>query len=89
MLKYFKKMHDESERKEITYEEALHTMLGTWNDNDMTRDMLSIPNTIQCMFSRIDVEDWTDSGDHIVLMAGLYNLLPSGIEYDDNGNRVK
>lgn len=91
MLKYFKKMHDESEKKEITYDEALRVILGTWKDNDMTRDMLTTANKIHCMYSDIYVEEWRSENDNnpMVLMAGLCNIIPMGIEYDEDGNRMK
>ena len=86
-LKYFKRYHGEEGRHEITYEEALETLLTTWRDNQMTRDMLTTPNNIQCRFSTVYVED--HSGPiPFVLMSGLYNMTPDGIEYDDNGNRI-
>lgn len=62
MLKYFKTYYEGDQKTEITYDEALNIMIGTWKDNDMTRDMLTIPNRIQCRFSRIDVEDHKDDG---------------------------
>lgn len=85
-LRYFKRYHGEEARKEITYDEALNTLLTTWKDNEMTRDMLSIPNNIQCRFSTVYVEDHSGKMP-MVLMAGLYNILPDGVEYDNNGNR--
>lgn len=89
MLKYFRQDKLDHSRNEITYEEALHIMLGTWKDNDMTRDMLTIPNTIQCRFSIIEVEDHKGDGDIMVLMAGMYNMLPMNIDYDEDGNHLK
>ena len=70
--------------KEITYDEALNILLTTYRDNDMTRDMLTLPNRIMCRFSTIDVKD----GSGLIPMAGLYNLLPNDMDYDDDGNRV-
>ena len=89
MLKYFRQDKLDHSRNEITYEEALHIMLGTWKDNDMTRDMLTIPNRIQCMFSQIDVEDHLGGHNIMVLMAGMYNMLPMNIDYDEDGNHLK
>ena len=86
-LKYFKRYHGEEERKEISYNEALDTLLTTWKDTQMTRDMLSIPNNIHCRFSTVYVEDHS-SAMPMVLMSGLLNMLPDGVEYDDNGNRI-
>ena len=86
---YKKKFHNSDEWVEITYDEALDTMLGSWKDNDMTRDMLTIPNYIYCQDSIIDVrEKPKKDGTQLVLMAGLYNMLPMDTEYDEHGNRI-
>ena len=47
-LKYFKRYHTGGKADEITYEQALNTLLNDYRDNDMTRDMLTIPNNIRC-----------------------------------------
>lgn len=86
MLKYFRNV--DGNRQEISYDEALNILLGTWKDNDMTRDMLTIPNRIQCMFSYVDVEDHKGGNEIMVLMAGCYNILPPDVTYDDNGMHV-
>ena len=86
-LRYFKRYHGKEERKEITYDEALDTLLTTYRDNEMTRDMLSIPNNIQCRFSTVYVEDHSGKMP-MVLMSGLFNMLPDDVEYDDSGNRI-
>ena len=86
-LKYFKRYHWETERIEIDHEEALRTVLGTYKDNDMTRDMLTIPNNIYCYFSMVYVEDHSGKIP-MVLMSGLQNELPMGEEYDEEGNRI-
>ena len=83
-MKYFRVDYVTGEKKEISYEQALDIMLTTWKDTEMTRDMLSIGNCIQCRFSTVRV--LTDDG--MTAMPGLYNLLPMGAEYDDNGNRI-
>lgn len=70
---------------EISYEKALDICLGTWRDNDMTRDMLSIPNRISCQWGYIT----TMSDEGMVLMAGMWNMLPMGIKYDKAGNHIK
>lgn len=80
-MKYFRRAKDEESRTEITYDEALNILLGTWKDSDMTRDMLTIPNNIECTFSNVYVQ----SDDGIVCMAGLWNMIPD-IEYDEDGN---
>lgn len=87
-MKYFKRYHGKEERLEISEEEALDTLLTTYRDNDMTRDMLTIPNNIFCRYSTVYVEDDSDPRFTMVLMSGLCNELPMGVEYDDDGNRV-
>lgn len=88
-LKYFRKgYHEESRREEITYDKALSILLGTFKDNDMTRDMLTTPNNIMCAYSMVYVEDHEEDGGIAVLMPGLVNILPMGKEYDDEGNRL-
>ena len=81
-MKYFK--IQDGEKQEISYDKALDILLRSYRDNDMTRDMLTIPNRIQCLFSTIEVT--SDNG--MILMAGLYNMLPD-YSYDDAGNRLK
>ena len=80
MLKYYKRMKYEKEEKEISYDEALRTLLGTWRDNDMTRDMLTIQNYIMCMFSFVRVDD---PDNKLKPAPGLWNLVPDGIQYDE------
>ena len=87
-LKYFKRYHTKEDRAEITYDEALDTLLTTYWYNDMTRDLLSIPNNIWCRFSTVYVEDPKGDGDIEVLMPGLHTMLPMDVEYDEKGNRV-
>ena len=82
-MQYYKMDRETGELTQITKEEALHILLGTYRDNDMTRDMLTIPNRIQCLYSTIIVRDGKKA-----LMAGLYNMVPMNIEYDDQGNRI-
>lgn len=84
---YFKQYKTREARKQITEEEALKTLLSTYHDNDMTRDMLTIPNRIACVFSTVEVED-DSTTPHMVAAAGVYNLLPMDAVYDDDGNRV-
>lgn len=55
-MKYFKQYHGEYERKEVSYDEALKTLLGTFLDNDITRSQLEEPNAILCMCATIYVE---------------------------------
>ena len=87
VLVYFKQFKGSDEREEVSYEEALDTLLTTYKDNDMTRDWLSVVNTIPCMASTITVEQTTKWGN-MVLMAGLSCVSPDGAEYDKNGMRI-
>lgn len=84
---YERKMVDSDEWERIPYDEALKTVLGTFRDNDMTRDMLTIPNMIQCQYSTIQVKEPV-KGNFKVLMAGLVNQVPMDTEYDEDGNRI-
>lgn len=86
-LFYFKQYKDGRERIAIDYPTALDTLLTTYRDNDMTRDMLTIPNRIMCIFSTVEVEEKVD-GKNRVLMAGLCNMLPMDVEYDENNNHI-
>lgn len=88
-LVYEKKSHTDGQSKEITYNEALDLLLTIYRDNDMTRDMLTIPNRIRLRYSEIVVKAVDDEYPiPIVAMAGYYNLLPDDVEYDDDGNRI-
>ena len=87
MLHFFKTIKPDGRRVEVSYDEALRSLLGTYRDNDMTRDMLTIPNRIDCRYSVISVVDGEGVSSRGI-MAGLYNLLPMGAEYDDNGSRL-
>jgi len=83
MLKYLKQFKGQENWEEISHDAALATLLTTFKDSDMTRDMLTIPNWIPCRFSTIQVRD-----DNRVAMPGLTCLLPMGYEYDESGNRI-
>lgn len=86
-LKYFKKMKPDGWLREVSYKEALNSVLSTFRDNDMSRDMLTIPNRIECRFAWIYVEDHSTNPPK-VLMAGLWNQLPAFAEYDEDGNHI-
>lgn len=88
MLKYYRIDKQKSIKYEINYARSLLILLGSFRDNDMTRDMLTIPNRIQCRFSIIEVEDHQEDGSIMVLMAGMYNMLPMNIDYDEHGNHL-
>ena len=55
MIKYRKQFKGTGEVIDITYEEALHTVLGSYKDNEEVRAMLTVNNVINCMFSIIHV----------------------------------
>ena len=56
-MKYFKTLKlVDAERKEITYGEALGTVLGSYKDVEETREMLEHEGVIPCLFSIIEVE---------------------------------
>jgi len=86
-LRYFKKMKPDGKRIEVSYDEALSSLRGTFRYNDMTRDMLTIPNNIDCRYAWIYVEQETEHGN-MCLMPGIWNDLPAEYSYDDNGNRI-
>lgn len=82
-MKYFLIRKWNEPTKEVSYDKALDVVLGTYKDCDITRDMLTIANNIDCRYSVVQVVD----DDGTALMSGLYNFTPNGVEYDDNGNR--
>ena len=85
MLRYYKRFKDEEFEREVTYEEALSTLLKTYMDNDMTRDLLAVQNYIETRYSYIRVDD---PENPLKPMPGLWNLLPEDAEYDpDTGMR--
>lgn len=88
MLKYYRTAKGSDLNEEITYEKALDIVLGSYRNNDMSRDMLTLPNRIPCQFSDVIVEDHKENGMVMVLKVGMYGALPDGIDYDDAGNRL-
>lgn len=80
MLRYYKKFKGDAAEKEITRLEAFETLLGTYRNNDMTRDMLDVQNYIETRYSYIRVDD---PDNPLKPMPGLWNLLPDGVEYDE------
>jgi len=56
-MKYMKKFKAEDNWFEVSREDALRAILGTYRDNLEVRSMLSIPNCIPCVFSEIRVFD--------------------------------
>lgn len=88
-LRFYKHRHTDGTVKEINYDEALDMLLTVYKDSDMTRDFLTIPNRIRISsFSDIVVKDDRGNGEIVCLMAGYYNALPDGVQYDDNCNRI-
>ena len=85
-MKYMIITRETAERRLVDYDEALRIALGSYKDNDMTRDMLTIPNNVQCVFSTILIRE--DNGD-FEKPIGAYNLTPEGISYDIHGNHKK
>lgn len=85
-MKYMIINRETAERRLADYDEALRIALGSYRDNDMTRDMLTIPNHIQCVFSTILVRE---GGGDFETPVGAFNELPEGIEYDEDGNHKK
>ena len=71
-MRYMKRFYDSPDWVEVTKEKALEALFSTWNDNEVTRSMLTIGNLITCRFSEIRVYD--DEG--LTAMPGLENLLP-------------
>lgn len=55
-MKYYKQYLGDDKPTEVTYSEALRTLLTTYQDNDMTRDMLIEEGAVRCMFSFIIVK---------------------------------
>lgn len=55
MCKFLAKHHTEEDWREITYEEALDILFGTYKDNREVRGWLDDPGTIQCLYSEIKV----------------------------------
>lgn len=86
MLRYYKRYNGENSEQEISYEQALDTVLGTFEDDDATRDMLTVQNYIVCMVSTIRVDD---PDNPLKPMPGLWNQLPEGVEYDSHFMRIK
>lgn len=56
-MKYYKQFIGKNNWEEITYEQALDTTLGSYLDNDITREMLQREGEVPCMASVIKVEE--------------------------------
>ena len=55
MLTFLRQRVGEDEYTEISKEEALHSLLTTYKDNEITRDMLNTTGTIPYRFGEIIV----------------------------------
>lgn len=71
-MKYTKRMKPDGRVCEVSYEEALHSVLGTYNDTEEVRSMLTIGNFIPCAYADIRVYD--DNG--LTAAPGLMCLIP-------------
>lgn len=71
-MKYMKKFRGEENWTEVSYDDALYSVLGSYNDTAEVRSMLTIGNYIPCLFAEIRVYD--DNG--MTSMAGLSCLIP-------------
>lgn len=73
--------------KEISYLEALRLVAGIFEDCQMVRDMLTIPNRIPALGSLyVLVKD--EEHPEMIPMPGLFCLVPDGYEYDKLGGRL-
>ena len=54
-MKYFSVSKMDGIRTEITRDQALDRLLGSYQDNEVTREMLNYPQTIPLMFSYLEV----------------------------------
>ena len=72
----------------ISKDRALDIALGTYRDNDMTRDMLLIPNRIKCIYSIIIVSLSDGNGNMITADPKGYNIINPNHYYDESGNRL-
>ena len=54
-MKYLKCFKGKDEWKEVTYEKALDTVLGSYKDNAEVRNLLQVEGEIPCMFAVIKV----------------------------------
>lgn len=83
-MKWFATYKGTGETVEISKEKALDIVLGSYKDNDMTRDWLTIVNRIPCRFSTV----WSKREGEEPLKEGVYCEIPEEAEYDDNFNRI-
>ena len=74
-LRYKKQYKGEDEWMEITYDQALDTVLGSYIDSPEVRSMLDTANWIPCRFSTIAVSE-IKNGREMILMPGLTCVTP-------------
>ena len=55
-MKYYKQYLGDEKPTEVSRAEALRTLLTTYQDNDITRDMLGEEGVIRCLFSFVIVK---------------------------------
>jgi hypothetical protein len=77
-MTYLKKYDGSNDWEEVDYDTAYDTLLTRWRDSDVARDMLTIPNYIECRFADIMVKN-----GNVVSMPGLRNLVPCDAVYDE------
>ena len=86
-LRYFKVWKEDGRTEEVSKEQALDALLTVYKDNDMTRDFLTVVNRIHGVYWDMEVKE--DHGStSVVLIPGLWNMIPVGARYDDNGMRI-
>lgn len=56
-MKYYKMYVGDDKPEEIDYIDALRSLLTTYKDNDITREMLTEPGIVRCRFSFIIIKD--------------------------------
>lgn len=87
-LAFRKQYRGEDTWKYVSRDEAYNTLLTTWKDSDMTRDMLTLVNRIECRRSTVEVVDIGEDGIVKTVAPGLFNLLPFDAEYGIDCNRI-
>lgn len=74
-MRYLKRFKTEEEWREVSYDEALKSVLGTYKKNAEVLSWLTIGNFIPCRFAEIRVFD--DSGN--TSEPGEMCLSPEGV----------
>ena len=81
---YKKRYYLEDDWNEVSYEEALNTVLTIYKDNELTRSMLTIGNYIPCRYAEIRVFTDGENGKmRMTSMPGLCCLIPDWINPDE------